>query len=68
MTTTFKGVYVAFDREIRQDDAEVVVQAIGMIKGVCAVDPEPVDGKEFMTKAKIKNEFKETLYQAIETL
>ena len=68
MTTTFKGVYVAFDREIREDDAEVVIQAIAMIKGVCAVDPEPADGKEFMTKAKLKNEFKESLYQLIDTL
>jgi len=39
MTDRFKGVLVTFDREIREDEAKVHIDAIRMIRGVATVKP-----------------------------
>lgn len=43
MTDRYKGCTVVFDHEIREDDAEHLLNAIRMIKGVKAVEPHILD-------------------------
>jgi hypothetical protein len=42
MTDRIKGFTVALDRDYRDDDVEVIANAIRMIKGVVAVEPSIV--------------------------
>lgn len=42
MTDRHAGYVVTLDRDIREDDAEAVLNAIRMVKGVASVTP--VDG------------------------
>jgi hypothetical protein len=47
MTDRHAGYLVALDRDIREDDAEYIINALKMIKGVLSVTPvmpEPGDG------------------------
>lgn len=39
MTDRFKGFLVTLDDEIREDDAEAILTALRMIKGVFMVNP-----------------------------
>jgi hypothetical protein len=39
MTDRLKGIYVAFDEDIRDDDAEPIIQAIRQIRHVLSVTP-----------------------------
>lgn len=43
MTDRFHAFTVVLDRDIREDDAEPIVAAIKMIKGVQSVEPHVVD-------------------------
>jgi hypothetical protein len=49
MTDRLKGVLVTFDREIRDDDAEPLLAAIAMIKGVRRVKPYVCGMEDYMT-------------------
>lgn len=48
MTDRFKGVLVTFDRDIREDDAEPLIDAIRMIRGVLEVKPYIEGGEDYM--------------------
>jgi hypothetical protein len=48
MTDRLKGVLVTFDREIRDDDAESILTALKMIKGVLSVDPYVAEAEDYM--------------------
>jgi hypothetical protein len=48
MTDRFKGVLVNFDREIREDDAESIIIALKMIRGVLSVKPYKVNSEDYM--------------------
>ena len=43
MTDRYNALVVVLDREMRSDDAEATINAIGMIKGVLSVTPNIVD-------------------------
>lgn len=43
MTDRHSGYIVTLDRDIREDDAEAIVRALRMIKGVLSVEPQISD-------------------------
>ena len=45
MTTLHKGYVVALTEDIREDDAESIINAIRMVKGVMSV--KPIDSDAF---------------------
>lgn len=45
MTDRFKGFLVTLDNEIREDDAQEIINALNMVKGVLKVKPY-VNGHE----------------------
>jgi len=65
MTTRFKGCTVAFTQDIREDDAESMLNAIRMIKGVIAVEPVESSGEDFIIRARLVREVSEKLYGVI---
>ena len=61
MTDRYNAVVVAFDRDIREDDAEAVINAIRMIKGVVNVTPNVTDISDHVAAMRAKRELREKL-------
>ena len=68
MTERLKGVYVAFDRDIRDDDAEFILNAIRMIKGVKSVEANVVDADDWMNRQNIKSEYRTKILNVLKEL
>lgn len=56
MTDRHSGYVVVLDREIREDDAERIVQAIQMVKGVLDVKPIVADHNDLINRSRIRHE------------
>jgi len=67
MTDRLKGVVVTFDRDIREDDAEYILNAIRMIKGVIDVTPNVLNSDDHINRMRIENEIREKLWQAFKS-
>lgn len=65
MTNRVNGLFVALDRDIREDDVEVIMNAIRMIKGVADVDKNVVNDTDYFARTKIRNELEISLIKAI---
>lgn len=50
MTDTFHSLTVVLDREVRDDDAEFIINAIKMIKGVTSVSGNITDCNHYVAK------------------
>ena len=68
MTERLKGVYVAFEKDIREDDAEYITNAIRMIKGVTSVNGIIANVEDEMNRERIRLEFKRRMYEALDQL
>jgi hypothetical protein len=56
MTDRLKGCTVIFDHDIRVDDAEALLNAIRMIKGVQSVEPSISTSEDWMAARKAKTD------------
>ena len=65
MTDRAKGLIVSLENDIRDDDVETIVNAINMIKGVDGVTLNIVDSDDWLNRKRIKNEFSQKLYAAL---
>ncbi len=65
MTDILKGCTVAFDRDIREDDAEAVLNAIRMIKGVLSVSPSLSEPGDWAAGERLRRELGDKLWAVI---
>jgi ribosomal protein L5 len=69
MTDRLKGVVVAFDHDIRVDDAEQIIAAIRMIRRVADVQPVVADANaeiaELRANAKWRDKLGALIYEDI---
>lgn len=65
MTDRYSGVLVTFEKDIREDDAQSLINAIKMIKGVISVDPQISDHEHLMAKSQAKHELIQSLFQVL---
>lgn len=63
MTDKVKGCVVAFDKDIRVDDVQVILDAIRMIKGVVGVEISISNLDDWMARERIKSEIREKLLE-----
>lgn len=68
MTDSLNGVTVVFERDIREDDAEAILTAIRMIKGVASVEPHVSTVGDHFARTQAAHEFKMKLYAFIDEL
>ena len=64
MTDRMKGCVVSFDRDIREDDVELLVNAIKMIKGVLSVELSVADIDDHINRDRIRHDVQERLWKA----
>ena len=65
MTDRTISFLVTLDKEYREDDAEFIINAIKMIKGVLAVDINVFSSNDYMIRQSIKNQLKKDIYETI---
>jgi hypothetical protein len=66
VTTRYKGVVVSFDRDIREDDAESLLTAIRMIKGVIGVQPvEAGSMHDSIVEMRVRSEIEKRIWDAL---
>lgn len=67
MTDRLKGVTVVFDRDIRVDDAEAILAAIQMIKGVACVAPSISTSDDWMNRERVRIELVEKIFEVLKS-
>ena len=65
MTDRLKGLVVAFDADIRDYDAQPIINAILMIKGVYKVTTELADASDFINRSMIRMDMDKRLIDAL---
>jgi len=68
MTDRLKGATVVFTADIRDDDAESILNAIRMIKGVLAVTGVLSDSDDWMNRRRIQAEMRQRVSAALAAL
>ncbi len=66
MTDRHSGYVVALDKDIREDDAEAIIAAISMIKGVLAVQPVETDPMSAIVRLRVRREILTKMYEAFD--
>lgn len=66
MTDRHSGYIVTLDHDIREDDAEQIIQALSMVKGVLAVEPLVRDGDLMITQARLRFDLQRKVHQAVQ--
>ena len=56
MTDRIKGVWVAFEEEMRTDDAESLLSAIRQLRGVVGVQHSIMNADDYINGARIRRE------------
>jgi hypothetical protein len=56
MTDRIKGVYVAFDSDIRDDDAEPIIEAIKQIRHVQGVKAFVTEPADYFARTRVRAE------------
>lgn len=66
MTDRFDSLTVVLERDTREDDAEAIIQAIRMIKGVLSVKPHVADLQTHIAQERVRREITEKIWQVVQ--
>ena len=66
MTERVYALTVLLEKDIREDDAEAIVNAIKMIKHVLKVEKEISDSRFWAAQVRAKQEIYQKLWQVVE--
>lgn len=66
MTARVRHLTVILEHDTREDDVEVVVNAIRMIKRVASVETHEVSAGDAIARRVVRTELRRKLYQAID--
>lgn len=65
MTDRYNALTVVLDRDIREDDSELLINAIRMLRGVLSVNPNVSDLQDHVAIMRVKQELTQKLYDAL---
>lgn len=65
MTDRVKGLVVALETDIREDDVQVLVNAIKMLRGVLAVETKVADMDDWVNRSRIQSELRAKLFEVL---
>jgi hypothetical protein len=66
MTDRHAGYIVALAEDIREDDAQFIITAISMIKGVLEVQPVVAGPMDSITRLRVRREILKKMYEAFD--
>lgn len=62
MTDHIKGLTVVFEEDLRKDDAQVIIDAIELIRGVVSVTGVKVVPSDYFQRTRIKHEMAQRMW------
>ncbi len=65
MTDRLHALTVHLKADIRDDDAQAIIQAIIMVKGVAKVDSHVVTSEDEFARERVRHEFREKLWDVL---
>jgi hypothetical protein len=65
MTQRLKGFVVTLEKDLREDDAEVILNALRMIRHVESVEPVESNFDDQMNRSRIRSEFRDKLWAVL---
>lgn len=65
MTTRLKGCTVAFAHDIREDDAEKLLEAIRCLRGVLTVVPTEAVHDDWIAEERVRDELVKRLFDVL---
>lgn len=65
MTDRYNALTVVLDRDVRSDDAESIISAIKMVKGVASVTPNVVDMTDHIAFVRAQSEIGRKIIEVI---
>ncbi len=65
MTDKFHSLTVVLEKDIREDDAEPIINAIRMVKGVLTATPHIADVNFTVAQSRARRELRKALAQLI---
>jgi len=66
MTDRINAYLVVLEHDLRDDDADVVMQAIGIIRGVLEVRPHKADAESVIARAQARGELLVRIQKAMD--
>lgn len=68
MTDRIHALTVVLEHDIRDDDVEVIVHAIEMIRGVASVATHVTDQEDHSARRRVRSEWRRTLFDVFEAM
>jgi hypothetical protein len=69
VTDRIQSLTVVLDGDYRVDDAEAIIEAISMIRGVQVVaTTKPIDMDDYLARARVGNEFQKEILAALDKI
>jgi len=65
MTDRLKGLTVVLSTDVREDDAEAIIAAIRMVKGVLDVSPVVAGPEDWMNRRRIQSDLTKKLLEVL---
>jgi hypothetical protein len=65
VTDRLQGVWVAFERDIREDDAEPLIEAIKQLRGVLSVEANVSDYEDWFARQRVRRELTDRLWAVL---
>ena len=65
MTDRYKGFIVTLAQDIREDDAEALITALQLLKGVAKVTPVETTNTDDIIRMRVEGEIRNKLYDFI---
>jgi hypothetical protein len=65
MTDRIRHLNVVLDADYRDDDAEPIIAAIKMVRGVASVEEHVVEAQDILVREAVRSEIERDLYEAI---
>lgn len=65
MTDRLKGVTVVFEPDLREDDAQPIIDAIKLLRGVIAVTPQVEVAEDHFARTQALHELRSKLWEVI---
>ena len=65
MTDRYNALTVVLERDIRDDDADAILQAIRMIKGVLNVEGNVADMDSHVAESRVRREMGDKIWEVL---
>jgi hypothetical protein len=68
MTDRHMGYIVSLGEDVREDDAEAIINALRMVKGVLAVEPVVADSMAHVVRMRVEDEVRGKLIDLVRSI